>query len=75
MIMLAYSDFKYSLIPNACIMIAVLYNRIEDYTLQVSGEENYIAGKNELLSFKHIRKYETLLIIHSLYHCVVFGTW
>lgn len=31
-------------------------NRIEDYTLQVSGEESYIAGETELLSFRKIRR-------------------
>ena len=29
---------------------------IEKYTLQVSGEESYLDGKNELISFKDIRR-------------------
>lgn len=32
-------------------------NRIGDYTLQVTGEESYIHGQHELLSFKAIRRY------------------
>ena len=32
-----------------------LYSLISDFVLQVSGERSYIAGRNELLSFKDIR--------------------
>jgi len=32
-------------------------NRIGDYTLQVTGEESYIHGQHELLSFTAIRRY------------------
>ena len=59
--------------PVACLLVkycssltqSALYNnimwicwhRIEDYTMQVTGEESYIFGNIELIAFRHIRKY------------------
>ena len=31
--------------------------RIEDYTLQITGEQSYIHGKFQLINFKDIRRY------------------
>lgn len=34
----------------------MLVCRLEDYTLQVTGEESFIYGEIELIAFRHIRK-------------------
>ena len=37
--------------------LCVCVCRIEDYTLQITGEQSYIHGKFQLINFKDIRRY------------------
>ena len=37
--------------------LALCVCRIEDYTLQMTGEQSYIHGKFQLINFKDIRRY------------------
>ena len=46
-----------------CVCVYVCY-RIDDYTMQVTGEESYIFGNVELIAFRHIRKY-----VHYIFIC------
>jgi len=46
----------YAILINGITEI-LFHRRLEDYTLQVSGEESYIHGDCEIIAFRHIRKY------------------